>query len=1162
MRLSELEIENFGVLANKRYQFDGGFQLIHGPNEAGKSTLLQLIREVFFGFPHISPYMFAGHEGEMAATALITLSNGRQVRYRRRKGTRNTVVGQFVDTGDTINDVALTGLLGNANADLYTKVFGFSLAELAAGEQGLSQTDLAEALYGGGLGGLANLQGLREDIRAEQDGLFSPRGGSKREINRLLAAIKEKRRTVVEATVKPREYQDANKEMSQLQEELADVRGQRERIHHRQAHLKRLAESLPSSLRLRAAEAEISELQAPAGFPANGDQRFRSARQRRDELAEELRQAREEFADLSDKLGEIKERPELVGRDADVKRLEKEVGRMRQYATHIPQRRQESETIKEAALTKVKFLNPQWGLVHLDQFQTSLVQRDAIATLEEDHQEIERERDKLESRRPDLAEEIAWKESELAKTTDVECVPGLERLVESAAEYQADRKVAEELKSAIEDARVSRESLKRQLEAPLGAAFEDAATLPLPLPETLKRYRGEFLEIDNVLRDFARRLAEAGDNVATKRRSLAEMDSEAKVPDRHRLLAQRQRRDAGWKLIRGKFVAQDPGVSDEQVAEWLGREDRPLADRYEHEVKTADQLADLRQEKAEAVARREHLAAEIVAVEERVSDLRGRQTQFEAARRELQVQWELAWKNCGITPLLPDEMIEWTRIHAEFTEETRQQAKLQAKMADLTARIAAFETKLIAAIGGEMSCEQQLVEARRHVQSARRAATLREQYKDELPKRKQQLAELDQQIECLSKRRSDFERKWRETMGQVGFPGEWPVSSATKILGGLAEARQDRDKAVALDKRVSDMETEREQYSDEVAKLCHAIAPDLALLPAEDAVERLAQRIDEARQAVKDRKTLAAQLEKAGKLVATKEQQHAKFAKEIDELLHTAGVADEAAFEKAAALARRHQVLTLEIEQLVRDVKRLASEESVEEFLAELGESKRDEVNVLRRRADEERDQIESTYQERVEKVALARDRLEKFDQASEAARRAQELENERAELAAAIDRWVPLVFAQTLLSEAIERFQREHQPEMLREIGRLFSQMTRGRYTGVRRKLDEQGTLLLDLTDGSHKEPSELSTGTREQLYLALRLAYVRHYCREAESLPLVMDDVLVNFDDERAQGTLDVLLDVAKEMQIIFMTCHQNIADRIMVAAPDMKPIGLLPG
>ena len=142
---------------------------------------------------------------------------------------------------------------------------------------------------------------------------------------------------------------------------------------------------------------------------------------------------------------------------------------------------------------------------------------------------------------------------------------------------------------------------------------------------------------------------------------------------------------------------------------------------------------------------------------------------------------------------------------------------------------------------------------------------------------------------------------------------------------------------------------------------------------------------------------------------------------------------------------------------------------------------------------------------------------------------------------------------------EAISRFEREQQPEVLRDVGRLFSRMTRGRYTAIRRKLDEHGTILADLANGTSKEPDQLSKGTREQLYLAIRLAYAQHYCRESEPLPLVMDDVLVDFDDDRAASTIDVLAELSDQIQIIFLTCHEDTIGRITARLPGLQPLRL---
>jgi uncharacterized protein YhaN len=191
--------------------------------------------------------------------------------------------------------------------------------------------------------------------------------------------------------------------------------------------------------------------------------------------------------------------------------------------------------------------------------------------------------------------------------------------------------------------------------------------------------------------------------------------------------------------------------------------------------------------------------------------------------------------------------------------------------------------------------------------------------------------------------------------------------------------------------------------------------------------------------------------------------------------------------------------------------------------------------------------------------VALAKNKLDQLGTAGEANQAALQLESLRAELRAAVDRWAPLALGQTLMNEAITRFERAHQPTLLRDVEDLFRRMTADRYVAIHRKLDEQGTLVVAQRDGQRKEPSQLSRGTREQLYLAMRLAYILHYCRENEPLPVVMDDVLVNFDDQRAESTLQLLVDVAQTVQIIFLTCHDDTAQRVRRATAGQEPIVL---
>jgi len=1158
MRLLELEIENFGVFADKRLEFGDGLQLICGPNEAGKSTLLQLVREVFFGFPHSTPYDFAGRTGEMAATARIELADGRKVRYRRRKGRKGTVVGNFEDSGDAVNEATLANLLGNANAELYANIFGFSLAELSAGQKSLRQESLTEALYGGGLGGLANFQKVREEIKAEYDSLFSPRA-SKPTINSSLARIKEQKKAVTQATVKPRDFQKVQDEAKGLDEEVEDIRRQREEIQRKQAHLKRLAEALPLWFGMQAAGGELAQLEVPDAFPPDGRERYQRARDRRNELAAELEQARSDLGELTENLDAIELKPELVAKEAAVKKLERRIDLIRGFVRDIPQREQESVTTKEKVLAQVKRLNPEWDLPHLDHFQTSLAQRETIEAMAEELEKLEREKDKLDALRPDLIEQISQIEAELGELEKVEVDPSLQRLVERAASYEADLQTAKEQKEQLDEVKAELDELQRRLGAPLRVTIEDPTALPVPLAATMTEFRDRFTDSDKVIRDAERRLEEAEDAVAEKERRLAELEALERIPDREQLVAQRERRDDGWRLIRRKYVDGASDVTDEEVTDWLGGSDEPLPERYEREVESADQHADQRQDKAEQVARREQLVAEVGSLRARRTDLKGRLTALNEEREQLKTEWNSAWSGCGFPPLSPTEMLDWLRIHDDLAEKTHHRERQNSKLREVNNRIENFEAELRTATGEGDSGEEQLTEVRRRVEDARTAATRREQYEVDLPKLQRRRKKLDADIATVAQNRDQWEGRWRVLLDELGLPADWSVRTATNILRGLADARQEYSNALELDKRVRDMEKGIEQYRGEVVPLCRDIAPDLADFAPEDAVLELAKRIDGAKHAERDHETFTAQKKKAENLAERKEQQLDDLKREIAALQEAAGAADEAGFEEVATAAHRKKELEAEIEGLDRDLKRVAAEEDVDQFLEELKQAKLDDVRLQRQRTDEEYNEIEERYKTKLQQAAIARDRLSKLDRASEAAELTMELESSRAELAAAVDRWAPLVLAQTLMSRAIERFEREHQPEMLQEIGQLFSRMTLGRYTGVRRKLDEKGTLLLESHDGSQKEPHELSTGTREQLYLAMRLAYVHHYCRDAEPLPLVMDDVLVNFDDARAQSTLEVLLDVAKEIQIIFMTCHQNMTDLITRAAPDMTPIRL---
>lgn len=137
------------------------------------------------------------------------------------------------------------------------------------------------------------------------------------------------------------------------------------------------------------------------------------------------------------------------------------------------------------------------------------------------------------------------------------------------------------------------------------------------------------------------------------------------------------------------------------------------------------------------------------------------------------------------------------------------------------------------------------------------------------------------------------------------------------------------------------------------------------------------------------------------------------------------------------------------------------------------------------------------------------------------------------------------------LLARAVRvaerRYRDAHQPDLTLRASRYLERFTGGRY--ARLVLGDEGdpdTLLLQAPHlpGSQPVSEPLSTGTREQVFLALRLAVVDQMDREGARLPLILDETLVNWDQDRRQRALDLLTDVASERQVLLFTCHPGVA------------------
>jgi uncharacterized protein YhaN len=124
----------------------------------------------------------------------------------------------------------------------------------------------------------------------------------------------------------------------------------------------------------------------------------------------------------------------------------------------------------------------------------------------------------------------------------------------------------------------------------------------------------------------------------------------------------------------------------------------------------------------------------------------------------------------------------------------------------------------------------------------------------------------------------------------------------------------------------------------------------------------------------------------------------------------------------------------------------------------------------------------------------------------------------------------------------------------MLTKASQLFARLTLGGFTGVRAGYNEKDKPALKCVRGGNVEVDieGLSEGTRDQLYLSLRIASLLRYADLAEPMPLVLDDVLIQFDDERSRAALQIIAELAPRMQVLFFTHHARLVELARSALP----------
>jgi uncharacterized protein YhaN len=288
-----------------------------------------------------------------------------------------------------------------------------------------------------------------------------------------------------------------------------------------------------------------------------------------------------------------------------------------------------------------------------------------------------------------------------------------------------------------------------------------------------------------------------------------------------------------------------------------------------------------------------------------------------------------------------------------------------------------------------------------------------------------------------------------------------------------------------------------------------------------------------------ERSGIEAEISRASKELAEVEQRQGALARQLVQLCSEAGVADATELAELEQKVERARGLEAELVQVDA---RLAEVCEGEDVAALVEEARRSDKGAVAARLAELDDLI-SVREEESRELERELTRLDMGLQVyggRDGADAAQELSATVARLAELSSAWVRRRLAAVVLERVVDGYRERHQQPVLTRASEFFARLTLGRFSRLQVGLEETRLECVEGETGKGLELDQLSRGTRFQLYLALKLASLEEYLRAAPPLPLVLDDVLVEWDDERSRVALKVLAEFSEKQQILLFTHH----------------------
>ena len=1157
MRLRRLHLMAFGPFSDRTLDFGpsaGGLAVVYGPNEAGKSSALRAMTDLRFGIPPQSTDNFIHAHRSMLLGGDFIDRNGVAHSLQRRKGRNATLSSVDSQAGPEIQALLDCGL----SRTQYEAMFGLDHQRLRDGGAALlrGEGDIGAALFEVSAGVRSAPQVLAALDELSRRWFVPGARGAKGRINQAISEFGLKQREMKEASIRPQHWAELDRRHQQAAAELAALEARRREIEARSTLIVELRSVAPVLASLDAAKDMLESLQDAPLLSTDAAEVRAGAMSSLDAATRSARIAAESLAQAQQRLDALPAEDPILDFATAVRRLAANADDVDRYRGELAQAEVEQAGCREELDRIAARIDRS-----LDGASALLLAPSGpqAAEIEQRLHAVERARLALQEHQESAREPEAANEADPQPRPAPAAMAGLRRALDTIAASQnaidrlnvlpAEIRTAErQAATLLSTLGLGDESRLRAIRPMLEAQIDEAIKAGSASETRATSLRERIEQLDGALADH--------------RLSLSRLRASGTVATRQEVERARATRDARWRSLKQRWLG---GTKPQPRPSHDEGEDTALALEFESGITQADVLVDALATDTERAAQVQGCEQQIDLLERDRAQLVTRLDEIVTLESNRLAQWNAALAGAGLQPMAPAALRDWQALlatarasfdaaHAKADEH----ADLQTQIATIAGQIreairqcgvalpessgsdvlpASVELRALAAHAREI--DQRLREQEARIQQASGEAQERQRQQARHQERAVALgARLDAALAAL--------RPFLETLRLPTDSSSDAVrarmaefSAVLNTHARLLEAKAGADRAA---RAVQLIET---GVSTILAGL-HATGESAAALrdPRLD-IDRLDERLRNA-EAHREARTRAFDaLDRAREEIKAQEGFATLHREALSALCAAAGVDDPARLPQAEDRSQRKRraldaidAATLHLCQASRRPIEALREHLAERDAASLNEEASNAEAMLARLDTELRDARSAEERTRRE--------IEALDGSDAAAAARDAMEQAAASVRSAMPHWIRTKLAHGLLGEALKQFRERAQGPMLKAASGYLSRMTEGEFSGLLQDEDDAGPVLVaQRADGTSLRVRQLSEGTLDQLYLALRLAALDIRRASGVDLPVVLDDILMTSDEKRSGAMLEALADFAHGQQVIVFTHHRHIAE-----------------